>query len=126
MTTIAGNIAAQNVKKTAKSERMDLHGHCPIGASGAVGTIVADDPGITLTKNGGTGDYTLAFPTAPVGRILTLYVVSPAATIKTVWTLSFDATTGAWNFITGNGGGTATNPASGDVIHFAVSLDVRG
>jgi len=126
MTAIAGNIGAQYAKKTAKAERIDLHGHCPIGASGAVGTIVADDPAITLTKNGGTGDYTLAFPTAPLGRINALYVVSAAGTIKGLGVISFDATTGACNFITHNGGGTATNPANGDVVHFSVTLDARG
>lgn len=126
MTTIAGNIAAQYTKKAAHQERLDISADVSIGASGAIGTTQADDPGVTLTKNGGTGDYTLAFPTAPKGRITSIYVVSAAGTIKGLGVVSFDPTAGTLNFITHNGGGTATNPASGDVIHVGLSLDMRG
>jgi hypothetical protein len=128
MTAVAGNIASQYNKKAAppKGDRLQLSADIAIGSAGAVGTTNADDPVMVLTKNGGTGDYTLAFPTSPKGRILALYVVSAALTIKGVGIVSFDATTGALNFITQNGGGTATNPASGDVIHVSLDLDTRG
>jgi hypothetical protein len=128
MTTIAGNIAAQYPVKGAppKGDRLQLSLDVSIGASGAIGTLTADDPGITATKNGGTGDYTFGFPTAPKGRIGAIYVVSAAGTIKGLGVVSFDPTAGTLNMVTHNGGGTATNPASGDVIHVELWLDTRG
>ncbi len=127
MTTIAGNIAASYTKKTAHQERLQISSHTSIGASGAIGTTTADDPGCTLTKNGGTGDYTYAFPTAPAGRIVGISVVSAAATVSNnVSVKTFDPTAGTLNFITNNPAGTATNPANGDVIHIHLDLDVRG
>lgn len=127
MTVVAGNIASQYQMKSSppKGDRLMLAGTIPIGGSGAVGTVVADDPAITATLNG-TGDYTLAFPTSPTGRPGTLQVKSAAGTIKGWGTTAFDATAGTWRVILHNGAGTATQPASGDEIHFTVFLDPRG
>lgn len=110
----------------ANKKRLSIGISVTIGASGAVGSTDADDPGCTATKNGGTGDYTIAFPIAPRGRIGGITLVSPAGTVKQANVVSFDPTTGALNFITANGGGTATNPASSDVIHVTLELDVLG
>jgi len=127
MTAVAGNIAAQYLMKSApaKGDRLMLCATIPIGASGAVGTLVADDPAFTATLNG-TGDYTVAFPTSPVGRPGFLQVKSAAGTIKGWGTTAWDATAGTWRFILHNGAGTATQPANGDEIHLSVVLDPRG
>lgn len=128
MTTIAGNIGGRYRKDAVapKGVRLEITADISIGAAGAVGTTTADDPGCSLTKNGGTGDYTFAFPTSPNGRVRTIYVVSAAGTIKGLGIISFDPTAGTLNFITHNGGGTATNPANGDKIHIGIDLDPRG
>lgn len=125
MTAVAGNIGAQYPMKTAHSERLVIEATIPIGAAGAVGTVVADDPQCSCALNG-TGDYTFTFPTAPGGRMGDLNVASAAGTIKGYGTLTFDPTAGTWRFVLNNGAGVATQPANGDVIHISVVLDVRG
>jgi hypothetical protein len=126
MTTIAGNIGHSFMAKAANKERLSVGTTITIGASGAIGSEDADDPGVVATKNGGTGDYTIAFPVAPRGRIRGITLVSVAGTVKQANVVSFDATAGTLNFITANGGGTATNPANGDKLMVELALDVRG
>jgi hypothetical protein len=124
MTDVSGNVSSYPAK-SARRERTSFAAVITIGAAGAVGAQDVDDPGMVLTKNGGTGDYTLAFPLAPRGFIRALYVVSAAGTIKGVGVISFDPTAGALNFITHAGEATATNPASGDKVHVELGLDCR-
>lgn len=125
MTTIAGNIADFDLKHIDNDVQIGST-EITIGASGAIGSELPDDPGFAATKNGGTGDYTLAFPTAPKGRVMAINIISAAGTIKGYGIISFDPVAGTLNFITHNGGGTATNPANGDKIHVTLALYKRG
>jgi len=124
MTTIAGDISGYRVL-SPKRERMLINIRTTIGAAGAVSATDADDPACTCTKNGGTGDYTFGFPNALKGSAF-VSMVSAAGTVKTHWQVAFSPTAGTLNIVTGNGGGTATNPASGDVLHVLLVLDTAG
>lgn len=129
MTAVAGNIGAQYPLKTAhggKAERLLMTCQVTIGAAGAIGTVTGDDSGCNVTKNAGTGDYTFSFPPAPAGKPGEVSILSPAGTIKGYGMIGFDPTAGTLEIVTHNGAGTATNPASGDVLYFEIWLDTRG
>lgn len=129
MTAVAGNIGAQYALKTAhggKAERMLMTCQATIGAAGAVSAVSGDDVACNVTKNGGTGDYTFSFPTAPAGKPGEVSILSPAGTVKGYGMIGFDPTAGTLEIVTHNGAGTATNPATSDVLYFEVWLDVRG
>lgn len=125
MTAIAGNIADFDVKHIDNDVQLGST-EITIGASGAIGSELPDDPGFAATKNGGTGDYTLAFPQAPKGRIVGIYMISAAGTVGQAKVISFDPVAGTLNFITSNPAGAATNPANGDKIHVTLALYKRG
>lgn len=121
MTDIAGNIADYELKHIKPNVQI-AQAELTVGASGAVGSQDTDDPGLSFTKNGGTGDYTLAFPKCPKARVIGVSLISPAGTVEGVNLVALDATAGTFNFVTNNGGGTATNPASSDKVHVTLAL----
>ncbi len=110
--------------KSGKRDRFQLHADIPIGGSGAVGTVVADDPAITAA-HGSAGQYNITFPKAPSGRVLAVTLFSPASTVKTAWVTAFSPTAGTGTIVVGNGGGTPTDPNSVDVIYLTLELETR-
>lgn len=110
------------------------HGNCDhalakikivIGASGAV-TSSNGAPGVAATKNAGTGVYDLTFPKCPGITFTGWTLKSAAGTVKTLWLVAYDASAGTAQIAVGNGGGTATNPASGDEIHLNFDVQLSG
>lgn len=124
MTAVAGDISHYPAY-SGKRDRVRLQAKQAIGAAGAVGTLTADDPGITITKDAGTGVYNLVFPKAVDAQISVKALYSPAATVKTWWLVAYSASAGTAQIAIGNGGGTATNPASADELHLEFMLDMR-
>lgn len=124
MTDVAGNVPYWDAK-SAKRDRLRIQAKQAIGAAGAVGTLTADDPGVTVAKNAGTGVYDITFPKAIDAQISVKALYSPAATVKTWWLVAYSASAGTAQIAIGNGGGTATNPASADEIHLEFLLDMR-
>jgi hypothetical protein len=123
MTAVAGDVPHWP-GRCAKRDRLHIGATQAIGAAGAVGTLTADDPGVTVAKNASAGTYDITFPKAQKARIFAeLY--SPAGTVKTHWWAAYDAAAGTAQLVIGNGGGTATNPASGDEIWLTFKLDMR-
>lgn len=123
MTNVAGDTPHWSLR-SAKRDRLVLCSEQTIGAAGAVGAPVTDDPGFTCAKNASAGTYDLTFPKAQRAN-LQVMLVSPAGTVKTVWIAALSASAGTAQIVCGNGGGTATNPASSDVILFELLLDMR-
>lgn len=123
MSEFAADVPAYLVK-AARRDVYEFEGYITIGAAGAIGSTDVDDPQVNATKDAGTGVYNLTFPKAAKGR---LYVgfKSAAGTVKTYWIVAFDPTAGTAQLAFGNGGGTATNPASGDVFWFLYRADSR-
>jgi hypothetical protein len=124
MSTIAGECINYNAK-SGKRDRIRLEARVTIGAAGAIGSQETDDPGLVVSKNAGTGVYDLVFPKAPKGSMGPPAIVSPAGTVKSAWIVSFSATLGTAQVAIGNGGGTATNPATSDVLVFELQLEMR-
>ena len=124
MTQVAGDIASYPMK-SGKRDRMVLLARQVIGAAGAVGALTSDDPGITVAKNAGTGVYDITFPKAIAATVSVKALYSPAATVKTWWLVALDASAGTAQIAIGNGGGTATNPASADRLDIEFLLDMR-
>jgi len=116
--------AYSNVLRSGKRDRVQLHADIPVGVTGAVGALVADDPAITVA-HGTAGQYTFTFPKAPSGRVLSLVVQSPLGTVKTAWVTAFSPTAGTGTIVTGNGGGTPTDPSLSDVIYLTLELETR-
>lgn len=123
MTAVAGDIGGWQLM-SAKRDRLVICAEQTIGAAGAVGTLVTDDNGVTVAKNASTGTYDITFPKAQRAN-LQVQLVSPAGTVKTVWIAALSASAGTAQIVTGNGGGTATNPASADVLLLEFLLDMR-
>lgn len=123
MTAVAGDIPDWDLR-SAKRDRIMVCGEQVIGAAGAVGVLTADDPGLTITKNGSTGTYDIVFPKAIAAKLI-CQLVSPAGTVKIVNTVAISASAGTAQIVTSAPGGAATNPASADVIHLMLLLDQR-
>ena len=93
-----------------------------VGGSGAV-TSSNGSPGVSAAKDAGTGVYNLTFPKCSGITLTGWSLKSAAGTVKTLWVVAYDASAGTAQIAIGNGGGTATNPASGDEIH--LQFDVQ-
>jgi hypothetical protein len=125
MTAVAGDIASSYNAKAGKRDRLTLKAVQVIGAAGAVGALTADDAGITVAKDAGTGVYNITFPKALAASVSVDTIYSPAATVKSWWLVAYSAAAGTAQIAIGNGGGTATDPASGDELHLRFVLDTR-
>ena len=89
------------------------------GASGAP-TDAPDHPSISTTHTA-TGTYNLTFP--PCADFdFDFCIISPLLTISNVILTALNATAGTATFKTTNAAGSATDPASGDIIHYCLSL----
>src|SRR5678809_1457630 len=116
MSVTAGDAVAWDLK-SGKFDRIHLRMRATIGAAGAVGSPLTsqDDPNMSVT-HGSAGVYTLVFPPGvDADAELDVSFVSAAGTVKTVWVTAFSPTAGTASVTFGNGGGTATDPANGDV-----------
>lgn len=96
----------------------------PIGATGAPGTISGGGAGWSFTRSS-AGTYTFTFPKV-VDTAIQIALESPAGTVKYHVLTAISATNGTGGFITYNTAGTATDPASGDVIHFLAVHKYKG
>ena len=94
----------------------------PIGASGAVGTIVGD-PGISLVK-ADTGVYTLTYPPALRVKIFPAIKVSAAGTVTEIIGTAAAPTSGTATLQTSKAG-VATEPASGNILSVLLVSETR-
>ena len=95
-----------------------------IGGSGAVSSV-AGAPGVSAARSG-TGGYDITFPKCPGVHLAGWSLKSAAGTVKTLWYVSYSASSGTAQITTGNGGGTAADPASGDEIHLDFDVQLSG
>lgn len=123
MTLFAGDIYDWELR-SAKRDRCMVCAEQTIGAAGAVGALVADDQGLTITKNASAGTYDIVYPKAIAAKLF-CQLVSPAGTVKIVNTVAISASAGTAQIVTSAPGGAATNPAASDVIHIMLLLDQR-
>jgi len=123
MTTIAGDLPSYP-SHSAKRDRVLVAASQAIGAAGAVGTLTADDPGVTVTKNAAAGTYDVVFPKAIAAKIVPV-VKSAAGTVVGAYLTAYSASAGTAQVVTTAGDGTATNPANGDELHLLLWLDKR-
>lgn len=108
----------------AKSDHLIAPVTLVIGASGAVSSVTGT-PGITAA-NGGTGVFDIVVPKCPGFRVAGWSLKSAAGTVKTLWIVASSASAGTLQITTGNGGGTAANPASGDEITLLFDVQLGG
>lgn len=126
MSDHAGDIPAYQFR-CAHRDRVELECVATIGASGAVNAPLTsqDDPNMSVA-HGATGVYNLTFPPAgDAGGVLDVTVVSPAGTVKGFGVTAFSPTAGTAQVVLNNGAGTATDPASADVLRFTITLNMR-
>jgi len=124
MSASAGDVPAYDLK-SARFDRVHMRMRATIGAAGAVPSPLTsqDDQNMSVT-HGTAGVYALTFPpAADADAELDVTFVSAAGTIKTAWVTAFSPTAGTASVTFGNGGGTATDPASGDTVTFAFVLN---
>lgn len=122
MTLIAGDIPDYDLR-CAKRDRCLVEADQTIGAAGAVGTLLADDPGVTIAKNAGAGTYDLTYPKAIRAQIM-CNVVSAANTVNGWRIVAINAAAGTAQ-IAFMAAGVITNPANGDVLQIQLWLDQR-
>ena len=101
MTTNAADVAGYPAR-CASRDRVSFYSQWAIGATGAVGAQVSDDPAIVLTRTG-VGTYTLAYPAG-------------YAVFFDFQLLAADATPTAASFVT-----TAESPSAGTSTFIAVN-----
>lgn len=93
-----------------------------IGGTGAVGTTVTGSmEGVALTRTG-AGTYTVVYPAALVGAIIPYVAKSAAPTVFEVSVTARSLTAGTATIVFANAAGTATDPASGDVVGLFFAL----
>ena len=115
MTAVAADIADYPFK-AARREGSFISMLVPIGATGAVGTLDVDDPGMSISR-ASQGVYNVVFPTCPAGRIHVSIVKSAARTIISAFGASTPSfTAGTWQFHCVDAAGAATDPANGDIL----------
>lgn len=124
MTAAAHDIGGFPFRGHGRANVLVLEAVQAIGAAGAVGTLDKDDPGVTVAKNASTGTYDITYPKCVKARIYWA-LISAAGTVKTAWIAALSATAGTAQLVTGNGGGTATNPADGDKIQLLFLLETN-
>lgn len=107
-----------------KSDHMLASCKLVIGASGAVSSV-SGAAGVAAA-NGGTGVFNITYPKSPGITLVGWALKSAAGTVKTLWCTAYDASAGTMAITTGNGGGTATNPANGDEIHLQFDVQLSG
>ena len=118
----ATSCAAAFVKAKACSEWIEMFCKVPIGATGAVGTLVKDAP-IDVTRDS-TGVYSITFPKA-ADACVRVAIVSPLSTVIHASVTATDGQAGTASFTTSPTGGTATDPASGDVLRIFIKARVK-
>lgn len=95
-----------------------------IGATGAVGTIVKNNPGLSITRNN-TGDYDVVHPPCVRAwytiKLLTADA-SPTVDNAQVDNASVAPTAGTFSFYTCLSG-TAANPESGSAIEIVIEAE---
>jgi hypothetical protein len=101
MTQQASDVAAY-VDKAASRDVVTFMGQWAIGATGAVGASVTDDPRITLTRSG-VGAYDLTFPAGYSAFIdFELQAVDATPTAMSFVLTAKSPTAGTASFIAGN------------------------
>ena len=111
-------LACNNPERVLQSFRL------PIGASGAPGTLQSGGAGWAFTRTG-AGTYTFTFPKA-VDAVFNIQIESNAGTVIDVTLSTISASAGTGGMVTRNAAGAATDPASGDVLHFQVFYKFKG
>ena len=86
-----------------------------IGATGAVGTQIFGPPGVTYTRTG-VGTYTVVYPAALGVGLIPYVAKSAASTVVDCVVTAKNGPAGTATLVYGNAAGTATDPASGDII----------
>lgn len=127
MSAVAGN-ANLYPPKSATENDTTFSGQFTLTTAGAVAASpLVDDPVITLTKSGTTGQYDLVFPAFPGAvQIEVTEIYSPLGTIGQWYTKARSSTAGTASIIFSNPAGTAAYGASGDIISVAVRGNSRG
>lgn len=104
------------------SDWVDMFCKVPIGATGAVGTLVKDAP-IDVTRDS-AGTYSLTLPKSADVDVR-VAIMSAAGTVVTANPTACDGNAGTCTFVTRNAAGTATDPANGDVLRIFVKSRTR-
>jgi hypothetical protein len=106
-----------NPVRSTEREVIAITSSVAIGAAGAVDSTIAGyrvAPGVTVA-NTGTGTFSLAYPVCPNATIKVFVEMSAAATVTEAILTAKSPTAGTATIRTSKAG-TATNPASGDLI----------
>lgn len=121
-TQFATQLAQSFVRAKFCSDWVEMFCKVPIGATGAVGTLVKDAP-IDVTRDS-TGTYSITYPKSADCEVR-VGIMSAAGTVVTANPTACDGTAGTATFVTRNAAGSATDPASGDVLLIFVKSRVR-
>lgn len=125
MPNAAGDIEAFPLKDASK-EIVTFRMYVPIGATGAVGTVVKNNPGLSISR-ANTGDYDVVHPPCVRAwyeiRLLTADA-SPTVDTAQVDVASINPGAGTFSFYTCLSG-TAANPESGSAIEIKIECETR-
>lgn len=104
--------------KTPRAEKWMICVDCPIGATGAVGTLDGDTLDFTVTRDS-QGTYSITYPPCVKAWVQVVAVSASPTIISTVCTAR-SATAGTATFETHNEAAAATDPANGDTLQFII------
>lgn len=100
------------------AERVICQGAFTWTAGGNISATSADDPAMTLGDDTATGVHALTYPKCPSARIH-FQIISPSLTVSECILTAIDTTAGT-AAIRLSKAGTATEAASGDILHVTV------
>jgi hypothetical protein len=125
MSAAAGNANAFPFKGTRQRQYL-FQLEATLTTAGAVNVTTSSDPGMTITKNGGTtGQYDLAYPASPGNVHILMEFFSPAGTIAQNYIKAISETAGTASVICSAPNGTAAYGASGDKIYVDIIIDAE-
>jgi hypothetical protein len=122
MTARFGEVPSRELLSAREQTMLDMV--APIGASGAVGTLVKSAADLGLVR-GATGTYAMTFPPSPGNVFIGVMCKSSTGAVSQAYLSALDAAAGTASFVLLGPTGAATDPASGDALYISVRGDVR-
>lgn len=127
MPNAAGDVPAYPLRDASR-EITTFRMLVPIGATGAVGTVVKNNPGLSITR-AAQGDYDVVHPAcARAWYTVKMRTADATPTVEACGQVdhaSVNPTAGTFSFYTLDFAGAAANPESGSAIEIIIECETQ-
>lgn len=124
----AAEMPAFPMRSVSPKSVVEAYIHCVVGTSGAItttGSYTSDSPDITITINGSTGVYDLAFPPSLSVSPSVSITYASSTTVSVKGSAAPSATNGTWQITFTNAAGSAAWPVSTDQFDVCLRFETE-